>query len=383
MEIVLVPALALTLATLFLAGLVWLFVLMLKGRPKSFWPRTLWIHLFLLVVHTTLTIPLAWGFVMPRFMVQTRRDEAGYRGPRIGADGTWQIQSRESLKVEAQDEALAKQNGTTPKAQELNDAAAKLAVHFTASDEVPLRGFLVPSRRTAPRFVAVLTHGLFRGACELETVGSMLRDAGGEVLLLEMRNHGGSGRAQFGKGEAKDVVAAVSFLRARPEARDRPLILFGVSLGTFATMVAAPRIDQIAGVILDAPIDDLRAVGDRMLGGLATRRGFGPDIPAPMRALILFSAEHLGGLDFKGNDSGAALCQLSPKIPILLIGAGKDDRVPPEAVQALYARLRTEPAKKQIWLVDAASHGKVWEAEPAEYRKRLASFLDLSVGPEQ
>src|SRR5262249_34960694 len=158
------------------------------------------------------------------------------------------------------------------------------------------------------------------------------------------------------------------------------LVLFGVSLGTAAVMIAAPKIERIAGLILDAPIDDLYATGDRMLGGLARRRALGPAIPKPMRAMILFSAEHFGGVDFEGAATTASLCRISPKIPILLIGAGQDDRVPMETAQALFEKLPTEPDKKQIWLVEAATHGKVWEAEPAEYRKHVERLVDLAVG---
>jgi alpha-beta hydrolase superfamily lysophospholipase len=381
-EIILVPALVLTLTTLLIAALVWAGFWIFQRRPESFWLRALSIHGFLFVVHSMVTIPLLWGFVMPRFMVHTRGDEARYRGPRIAADGSWQIQSRETLLEEA---AKANRGETTPEARANGDADSKFVVHFVAGDGVPLRGFLVPSRKPTPRFVAVLVHGLFRGGCELETVGSMLRDAGGEVLLLELRNHGGSGRARatFGRDESQDVVAAVKFLRERPEERERPLVLFGVSLGTAAVMIASPKIERLAGLILDAPIDDLYATGDRMLGGLAKRRALGPDIPKPMRALILYSAQHLGGVDFAGAATTASLCRISPKIPILLIGAGVDDRVPMETTQALFDKLPTEPDRKQIWLVEAATHGKVWEAEPEEYRKRVASLLDLAVGPEQ
>lgn len=381
MKIIVEGALLLTAATLLIAALAWAGIWTFHRRPESFWPRCLWIHLGLLIVHTTVTAPLLLGCFAPRFIVQTRPDERGYRGPRFAADGSWQIQSRETLIADAK----ARRSGSTPATAVEDDPESPYAVHFTAGDDVKLRGFLVPSRRPTPRFVAVLVHGLFRGACELETVGSMLRELGGEVLLLELRNHGGSGRshATFGRDESQDVVAAVQFLRRRPDARERPLILFGVSLGTAAVMIASPRIERIAGVVLDAPIVDLEATGDRMLAGIAKHSQFDLPIPRPLRAVILFGADHFGGVDFARSDTAASLCRISPKIPILLIAAGQDDRVPLEEAQALFAKLPTEPDRKQLWTVDSATHGKVWEVEPEEYRKRVAGLIDLAVGPEQ
>jgi pimeloyl-ACP methyl ester carboxylesterase len=148
-------------------------------------------------------------------------------------------------------------------------------------------------------------------------------------------------------------------------------------------MIAAPKLGRIAGVILDAPIDDLYTTGDRMIAGIAKRRSLGPEIPQLLRAVMLFGAEHFGGVDFAGTDTVGSLCRLSPKIPILLIAAGEDDRVPNAGTQRLLEKLATEPDKKQLWLVAAATHGKVWEVEPQEYRKQIGKLLDQAVGPEQ
>jgi pimeloyl-ACP methyl ester carboxylesterase len=114
--------------------------------------------------------------------------------------------------------------------------------------------------------MAVLVHGIFRGALEIETPGAMLRDLGGEVLLLELRNHGGSEKAPitFGRDEMLDVLTAAEFLQARPEAAGRPLVFFGVSFGTAAAALAAPQLRDLDGLVLDAPMDDLRATARRL-----------------------------------------------------------------------------------------------------------------------
>jgi hypothetical protein len=380
---VVLPAFALTLATFVLALLVRLGIALARRPAPRFWPRALYGHAALFVLHLLLVVPLGLG-LFGATHVQTRPDERGYTGPRLDADGRWLVQSRESLVAEAR--------GAAHVDPALVAAARERAVRFRASDGVELRAFLVPpvpprpadSNSSAPRFVAVLVHGLYRGALELEPVGSMLRDLGGEVLLLEMRNHGGdqgSGRARptFGRDESLDVVAAAQFLTERPEARGRPLVLFAVSLGTAAATFALPQLESAgltpSTLILDAPIVDVRAAADRMLGGSQGRRRV-QGIAEPFRSTMLWSAEHLGGVPFAELDGRDVLVHAAPRLPILLIGAGHDDRAPPDVVQQLFDLLPSDPTRKELWIEPDADHGKVWLAKPDEYRARVTRFVE-------
>jgi dienelactone hydrolase len=341
----LIPAAVLTAATLLLATLWRLALLALRRPAAGFWGRTLRWHLGLLVVHLFVTVPVALGIALPH-LAGTRPDESGYGGPRLAADGTWQLQSRESLQAETGEPG----EGDAGAACE----ESPFAVSFVAEDGVRLRGFLVPPAEAAhaPRFVAVLVHGLFRGALELETPASMLRDLGGEVLLVELRSHGGSQRARLtlGRDEALDVEAAVAFLRGRPGAEARPLVVFAVSLGTAAAALAAPRIDGLDGLVLDAPMDDAASTARRVLGA----GGPWSSIREPWATTLLLSAR---------------------------FGAGRDRRMPPENVRALYEALPTPPERKRLWVEPGASHGKVWVSAPGEYRRHLAWLVERAAGP--
>ena len=363
MLLLLVPAAALTLATLLLVAL-WRLVLALRRRPAlRFWRRAFTWHLGLFAFHLFVTAPLGIGYLASRF-VGTRHDEAAYRGPRVDPDGTWLVQTRETLAAERPEKTRT-------------GSAEPAAVWLTARDGVKLRSFLVPPRPPAvgadgrPRFLAVLVHGLYRGALEIETPGRMLRDLDGEVLLLELRNHGGSGRSKptFGLDESLDVLAAVEFLRARPEAHGRPLVLYAVSLGTAAAALAAPQIPDLTGLVFDAPMDDLAATTGRMLGA-------GGGIPQPWRSTLVWSAEHLGRVPFDRVKPRDALARLSPDVALLFIGAGRDGRMPPDSVKALFDALPTRADRKELWIEPAATHGKVWVAAPSEYRHRLGRFVD-------
>lgn len=341
------------------------------SRAGGWWRLLRW-HGGLLLLHLLVSIPIALAYV-GRALVGTRGDESAYAGPRMAADGTWQLQSRESLATEPRASAGASATDAAAPAP-----ASPFAVALPARDGTPLRAFLVPPAHGEPRFTALLVHGLFRGALELETVGSMLRDLGGEVLLLELRCHGGSGgrRFTYGRDETQDVLGAVDWLRAREGARERPLLLFAVSIGTAPAAMAAPQIERLAALVLDAPLDDLRATTDRMLGA---GEGRGGTLPQPFRALFIAAADWLGTMPFADVVPIRTIGALSPEVPVLLIGAGQDGRMPPASVEAYFAALPTRPDRKTLWIEPTAKHGHVWIADPARYRAHLADLVALAL----
>jgi alpha-beta hydrolase superfamily lysophospholipase len=257
-------------------------------------------------------------------------------------------------------------------------AAAARAHRIPSSDGVTLRAFRLESRRQPPVAAAVLVHGLFRSAMELEPVAGMLRDLGCECWLLEVRNHGGSGRAPFTGGlrESDDVVAAVDYVRAQGGRVGMPVVLFGVSLGTVAVALALPRLDGIAGVVLDSPIDDLHLGAHRMLGFDRTddaRRRF--RLAEPWRSLTIVALGWWSGFRVQDVSPSEVLATLPHDLPVLVVGGGRDDRAPPASVQALFDRLPMPPARRTLWLEPEAQHGDVWRQAPDAYRAHLERLL--------
>jgi alpha-beta hydrolase superfamily lysophospholipase len=338
--------------------LLWLgWCLVRRRRPR--WRALLWLLGIGIPVHALLTVPACLGFLGTR-IVHTRSDESAYRGPRFDAAGQWLEQTRATLKATPPD-------GPTPPAEQ---------IALTSDDGVRLRAYFVPALAPTRGVSAVLVHGLFRGGLELETVGRWLRELGCDVLLLELRNHGGSGRtaASFGPNEARDVRAASAWLRARTP--DQPLVLFGVSLGTVAVALAAPTIEGLAGVILDAPILDVHATAERMLARSARGQPRRLGLLEPFRSASLFWLQVFAGVDMNATRPAHALARLPATLSALVIGGGRDDRVTPDDMRAAFAQLASPADRKELWLQDAAEHGNVWNVDPAGYRARLATFLE-------
>ncbi|MBK8974811.1 MAG: alpha/beta hydrolase [Planctomycetes bacterium] len=368
---ILFATLVLTLATAL--GLALLrFVRFGLGRPGPGWRTVVLVLALAVPVHALLSSPVLFGWLGSRF-VGTRGDERDYAGPRLADDGSWLAQSRETLRDERE--------GDDSVDRVVAQAARDRAVHVPSSDGVVVRAFVVPAVLAGPpRATAVLVHGLFRGALEIETPGRMFRELGCEVILVEMRNHGGSTRAPatFGLRESDDVVAVAEWARARgPECAARPLVLYGVSLGSAAVALAAPRIEGLAGLVLDAPMDTAAATAARMLGGAGSPSGAGRHLrfPEPLRSLALAALEFFSDVSLDEVRPIDALCGVPPELPVLIIGAGIDDRMPPAVVRDVFDALPTLADRKQLWIAPDAEHGRVFDADPLGYRDHLAWLL--------
>jgi alpha-beta hydrolase superfamily lysophospholipase len=366
----LAAALLLTLATLLLALLIALFWRRRVSSWGRFWRGALWLHSGLFVVHLFVTFPLLLGLLGSRGL-GTRPQELGYAGPRLDANGQMLVQSWASLEAE-------KVAGRPSVDASIVAAAHARERHIPSTDGVTLRAFRLEAKQEPPVATVVLVHGLFRSGMELEPVSSMWHELGCECWLLELRNHGGSTRAPFTAGwhESQDVVKAVEYVRAQPGRERTPMILWGVSLGTLAVGMALPHIDRLAGVVLDAPMDDLTAAAHRMLSfDRGNDRRSWLHLSEPWRSLVILSLEQWSGFRARDVSPGEVLANLPQDLPVLMVGEGIDDRAPPETVERLFARLPMPADQKQLWMVMQAKHGQAFAAEGAAYAEHLAWLL--------
>lgn len=366
----LLAALVFLLPTLLPAALGSLVLLVLRRTQRRYWRVVGWLHLGLLPLHLFVTFPALLGWFGSREL-GTRPQERTYAGPRLDAEGRLLVQDWDSLAAEAE-------AGSPAVAPEIVTAAATRERRIASTDGVTLRMFRLEAEQEPPVAVVVLVHGLFRSAMELEPVAGLLRDQGCECWLLELRNFGGSTRAPFSAGlrESSDVVAAVEYVRAQPGRAGVPLVLFGVSLGTVAVSLSLPRLPDLAGVVLDAPIDDVRAAAHRMLGfDRAGDRRAWFRIDEPWQSLVLRSLAAWSDIDLDRARPAEVLATLPHDLPVLVVGAGIDDRAPPATVERLFARLPMHAERKLLWMVEHSRHGHVFLDQPAAYAERLRWLL--------
>jgi uncharacterized protein len=235
-------------------------------------------------------------------------------------------------------------------------------VSFKTSDGLTLRGWYVPSRNGA----AVIA---FPGRKGPQRQARMLIRHGYGVLLFDRRGEGvsdGDPNA-LGWGGAKDVDAAIAFLRRQPDVHDGRIGGIGLSVGGEMMLEAAASNQGLKAVVSEgAGARSLREELDLIHG--AEKILGGTQYSAMQTAIAVFSnstpPEHLKTL----------VPRISPR-PLMLIQAPNSPNG--ERLNDLYYRVAREP--KVSWAIPESGHTGGIEARPREYERRVVGFFDAAL----
>ena len=237
-------------------------------------------------------------------------------------------------------------------------------VNFRSTDGLVLSAWWV-ERKGSSR-AAVLVHGWVGDRSDLHVLETALvyERAGYNVLMLDLRGHGGSGgeRVTLGYREARDVRGALSWLEQRgfdPE----EVVLHGWSMGGAAVLRAAPG-TGVAAVVEESAYADLPPLLRERIPDVS-------GLPAFFNPGIF-----LMGRLFLGIDPWAVRPEEQAKqlfregVPFMIVHSRDDEVVPFEHAESLAA---AHP-EATFWDIEGYEHVGAF-AHP-EYRERLVSFLD-------
>lgn len=228
-----------------------------------------------------------------------------------------------------------------------------------------LAGWYLPGDRRRP--LVLLAHGHAGNRKQMLGRAVALNAAGLPVLAFDFRGHGASTPAvcTLGAAEADDVLAAVDFAAGR--LAHRQVVLFGLSMGASASILAAPRDRRIVGVIAEAPYDTLPdsvALHARLLLG-------------PPGALVAPYATALvglmAGIDPAAVSPAAAAARFNEKVPLLLLGSPDDVRMPPAVLHRVLAGASSRD--KRVHLFPRGEHAKIREFDVAVYDAVVLDWL--------
>jgi len=233
-------------------------------------------------------------------------------------------------------------------------------VTFTTSDGLTLHGWYIPSRNGA----ALVD---FPGRLGTQAHARMLARHGYGVLLFDRRGEGLSegGGNMLGWGGDKDIIAAVDWLKRRPDVDPDRIGGIGLSVGGELMLEAAAKDADLAAVVSDgAGARHFREEKEALPG---------PGFWAMSPAFALLNASVAVFSDTAPPDS---LFDLVPRIaprPLLFIYA-PDGGNATEVLTPDYARIAGPTAS--LWTVPDAPHIKAIETAPAEYERRVIGFFD-------
>jgi dienelactone hydrolase len=238
---------------------------------------------------------------------------------------------------------------------DLGRPAARLTVR--TADGLRLNGRYVPSRNGAAVIV-------FPGGASRAPQARALVRGGYGVLMLDMRGYAESegDSNMFGWEAAKDIDAAVAYLRGRADVRDGRIGGLGFSVGGEVMLEAAARNRMLHAVIADGAGE--RSVRESRLRG-----------PSGRFALPAYAVQTAALAVLSGTLPPPSLVDLTRKIApraMLLIGAGEDNGG--EDLQPQYYAAARHP--KLFWKIPEAGHTGGFNARPREYSRRMLAFFD-------
>ena len=155
--------------------------------------------------------------------------------------------------------------------------------HYARSDDGVEFRFNIgnPPEERAPIAAAgtvVLLHGWGMDGSSMLPWALGLAENGWQAVMVDLRNHGASGRAPagFGPREGQDVSALLAALRTA-DGTDGPLALFGVSYGAVAALYAAAYAEAgvVDAVIAMSPYANAADGIQGMIEGMKSQPGSG------------------------------------------------------------------------------------------------------------
>lgn len=266
---------------------------------------------------------------------------------------------------------------TRPMDRKLTETPAEFGaqfkdVEFGTADGVRISAWLVPSR--GEHATIVYSHGLFRSRRELLERAMDLSKMGYGALLYDSRNHGASGpaRVSLGYNERLDVEAAVRYLHEELQTTDK-IVLYGISMGATAALLAAAETPDVAAVISDSAFLSFDHTIDHHLELFLHLPSF------PIGSELKYFIQKRAGMDGARLNTLEAVKQIGDR-PILFIAAAHDKRMPPDIAQQLYQACSSP--KSDLLIVEGPGdnvHGHAFQANQALYLTRVLDFVHLAV----
>ncbi|MBW4513674.1 MAG: alpha/beta hydrolase [Timaviella obliquedivisa GSE-PSE-MK23-08B] len=252
-------------------------------------------------------------------------------------------------------------NQTTPQEIQLGYETHRIAIGQEGKEN--LEAWYIPTQKSRGLVLLFPPYGSSKAALLAPT--KVFHDLGYDALLVDFRGAGGStgNDTTLGVREAKDV--AIAFTYSQKQWADKPMILYGASMGAVAVMraVAIEKIEP-AALILESPFD-------RLLNTVRHRFEV-MGIPSfPSAELIVFWGGVQQGIDgFSHNPVDYAR---SIPCPVLLLHGERDQRVTVAEAAQIFERL---PGQKHWQVFSSANgHGSLTADDTEQWQDWVSRFL--------
>jgi pimeloyl-ACP methyl ester carboxylesterase len=245
-------------------------------------------------------------------------------------------------------------------------------VEFPSTDGIVLKGWYVPAA-SAARGTIVYCHGLNRTRIEMLPMAAFGHQLGYNGLLFDLRHQGASGGelTTLGYQERWDVIAAVRYALYQQRATG-PVILWGISMGAAAALMAAAQSTEVAAVISDSSFSSLRATVEHHWKLFFHLPSF------PFADEIVYWIAWRGGFRPSDFDLVKAVVRIGDR-PVLFVALQEDRRMPPSIAQTLYSHAASP--QKALIVLPGHRHGEGFNQATEQYEMAVKQFLSSLTTP--
>lgn len=238
-------------------------------------------------------------------------------------------------------------------------------INFITSDEVELKGWYMPAKKSVKTIVLVHGHGGSKN--EGLRFVKALHEAGFNLLAYDSRalSSGDKAFASMGYFEKNDVKAAIDFVINKKQAES--IGVFGFSMGAATSIMTMEEDFRIQAGLFSSSyanvVDELSQVGKRDFG-----------LPKfPILQVAIFLANMRGGMDLYSVTPEKSISRISPR-PIYIMHCKQDDYVDYSHAQRLY-KAANDP--KGFWEAPCNKHEYLWNSNPKKAEAIAINFFNL------
>jgi len=218
-----------------------------------------------------------------------------------------------------------------------------------------------------PSAIAVLMHGIRSNRAQMIDRAEHLKEMGISSLVFDFQAHGESPGEMITLGhlESYDAQAAVHFMQSIHP--NFPIIVFGVSMGGAASVLASPALD-VDVLILESVYSDVEtAIANRIKARIP-----GGQYLTPLLALQI---KPRAGID--ASKLSPVLEAHRVKAATLVLSGELDVQTTVDDTILLYESL---PAPKLMKIIDGVGHDDLERHDPDVYWNIVEPFLQKNLG---
>lgn len=218
------------------------------------------------------------------------------------------------------------------------------------------------------------------------------------LMACDFRAHGEKTDGQcctLGRDEAYDVLAAANFLKNHPALKNKPLFVYGFSMGAVAAIEAQAKDSSLFNaMILDCPFESSIGVLQR---GLERAKfslfGYEFDLPGKsllkkyafhpyVQSLVKFVLKTVAKMD--ARNINMFVYPIFPaksiekiQVPSFFIHCKRDEKVSVDAIKTIFNGSAAH--YKVLWLTNGRGHFDSYFYSPEKYTAQVRNFLDLAM----